>query len=69
MDLERKDAFNIAGRVIVAAMQTDNLPWPANMAKNKRIDMLRGYINELTDQFMEDQNGQEEGREPAGEAG
>ena len=42
--------------VIVAAMQTDNLPWPINTPKNQRLDLLRGYINTLAEQFEEDEN-------------
>lgn len=48
----RRDACN----VIVAALHTDSLPWNANLAKGKRLDMLRGYIKELTVQFLEDEN-------------
>jgi hypothetical protein len=50
----RRDACN----VIVAALHTDSLPWNKALAKGKRLDMLRGYITELTTQFVEEENGQ-----------
>ena len=43
-------------RVIVAALQTDNLPWATNVPKGQKLDLLRGYIRELTEQFMEDED-------------
>lgn len=49
----RRDACN----VIVAALHTDSLPWNANLAKGKRLDMLRSYITTLTNQFLEEENG------------
>ena len=48
----RRDACN----VIVAALHTDSLPWNKALAKGKRLDMLRGYISELTTQFLEEEN-------------
>lgn len=48
----RRDACS----VIVAALHTDTLPWNTNLAKGKRLDMLRGYITELTTQFVEEEN-------------
>ncbi len=44
-----------ATRVIVAAMETGNLPWAANTPKNQKLDLLRGYINTLAAQFIEDE--------------
>ena len=44
-----------ATRVICAALQYDALPWPTNLAKGKRLDHLRGYINEMTKQFLEEE--------------
>jgi hypothetical protein len=44
-----------ATRVIVAAMQTGNLPWAANTPKNQKLDLLRGYINELAKQFIQEE--------------
>ncbi len=49
----RADATN----VIVAALKMDALPWASNVAKSKKLDLLRGYIKELTQQFLEDENG------------
>lgn len=51
-----QDARRDATRVIVAAMQTDNLPWAKNTPNNQKLDLLRGYINTLTQQFLEDEN-------------
>lgn len=47
------DARRDATRVIVAAMETGNLPWPSNVPKGQKLDLLRGYINQLTVQFLE----------------
>ena len=44
-----------ATRVIVAAMETGNLPWAKNCPNNQKLDLLRGYINELANQFREDE--------------
>lgn len=44
-----------AARVIVAAMHTDCLPHPNNVAKGKRLDLVVGYINELTRTFIEEE--------------
>ncbi len=43
-------------RVIVAAMQTDNLPWATNTPKGQKLDLLRGYIQVLTEQLLEDED-------------
>ena len=48
----RRDAVTI----ITAALHNDALPWAANVAKGKKLDLLRGYINELAGQFMEEEN-------------
>jgi len=47
----RRDACN----VIVAALHTEALPWASNVAKSKKLDLLLGYINELTKQFVEEE--------------
>lgn len=44
-----------ATRIIVAAMQTGNLPWAANTPKNQKLDLLKGYIDELANQFQADE--------------
>ncbi len=54
------DARRDATRVIVAAMQTGNLPWATNVPKGQRLDLLRGYINTLAVQFLEDENAENE---------
>ena len=46
-----------ASQIMAAALMSDNMPWAANLAKGKRLDMLLGYINELTKQFVEEENG------------
>ena len=48
----RRDACN----VIVAALHCDALPWNTNVAKGKKLDLLVGYIHELTSQFVEGEN-------------
>jgi hypothetical protein len=54
----RRDACNI----IVAAIKAEGydtkgiLPWAANVAKAKKLDLLRGYITQLTEQFIEEEN-------------
>ena len=48
----RRDAVSI----VVAALHTEALPWATNTAKGKKLDLLRGYINELASQFLEDEN-------------
>ena len=49
------DARRDATRVIVAAMETNNLPWATNTPKNQKLDLLRGYINVLSTQLLEDE--------------
>ena len=55
----RRDACNIV--VACLALEATNveakgiLPWAANVAKAKKLDLLRGYINELTKQFIEEE--------------
>ena len=48
----RRDACN----VIVAALHCDALPWSKNTAKGKKLDLLVGYIHELTSQFVKGEN-------------
>ena len=48
----RKDAT--AG--VVAALHTDSLPWASNVAKSKKLDLLQGYITELTNQLLEEES-------------
>lgn len=48
----RRDACN----VMCAALKSDAMPWASNVAKSKKLDLLRGYINELTKQFIEEEN-------------
>ena len=58
----RGDARRDATRVIAAALKIDHLtvngvlPWAKNTPKNQRLDLLRGYINELADQFIKDED-------------
>ena len=58
----RGDARRDATRVITAALKVDHLtvngvlPVAKNTPKNQRLDLLRGYINELADQFIKDED-------------
>jgi len=47
-----------ATRLVVAALHTDHLPHAANVAKNKRLDLLLGYVEEVTGQLLEMENKQ-----------
>ena len=44
-----------ATRLVVAALHTDALPWTAVQQKNKskKIDLLLGYIKQVTEQMLE----------------
>jgi hypothetical protein len=44
----RADACNI----IVAALAADHLPHASNVAKGKRLDLLLGYVKEVTNQLL-----------------
>jgi len=48
----RADACNI----IVAALAADHLPHASNVAKGKRLDLLLGYVKEVTNQLLEMEN-------------
>ena len=37
-----------ATRLVVAALEHDQLPHPTNVAKGKRLDLLLGYVDEVT---------------------
>ena len=37
-----------ATRLVVAALEHDQLPHPSNVAKGKRLDLLLGYVDEVT---------------------
>lgn len=41
-----------ACRLVVAALHTDHLPHAANVAKGKRLDLLLGYIKQVTEQML-----------------
>jgi len=55
MSKRLSDARRDATRVVIVAMQTGNLPWASNTPKNQKLDLLRGYINELAEQFLADE--------------
>lgn len=42
-----------ATRLVVAALEHDQLPHPSNVAKGKRLDLLVGYIKELTEELID----------------
>lgn len=50
-----------ACRMVCAALAVEGivedgvLPWPKNLAKAKRLDHLMGYVNEITKQFIEEE--------------
>jgi len=46
-----------AVRLIVAALHTDALPWTAvqQKTKSKRLDLLLGYVKQVTEQFLEEE--------------
>jgi len=45
-----------AARIVVAALHTDHLPHAANVAKGKRLDLLLGYVKEVTKTLLEQEN-------------
>jgi hypothetical protein len=51
----RRDAANL----VVAALHTDALPWASNVAKAKKLDLLTGYVQQVTRTLLEqeDSNG------------
>lgn len=61
--MNRSNARRDATRVIVAALETNNLPWATNTPKNQKLDLLRGYINMLTEQFLKDEEDENEQQE------
>ena len=48
----RRDAAN----VVVAALHTDALPWASNVAKAKKLDLLTGYIEQVTKTLLEQED-------------
>lgn len=47
-----------AAQLVVAALHTDHLPHAANVAKAKRLDLLLGYVEQVTKELLaqEDKN-------------
>lgn len=45
-----------ATRLVVAALEHDQLPHPSNVAKGKRLDLLLGYIDEVTNALLEQED-------------
>lgn len=45
-----------AARIVCAALAHDHLPHAANVAKGKRLDLLLGYVNEVTNTLLEAEN-------------
>jgi len=44
-----------ACRIVVAALHTEHLPHAANIAKGKRLDLLLGYVDQVTEQLLEEE--------------
>ena len=42
-----------ATRIVVAALHTDHLPHAANVAKAKRLQLLEGYVEQVTKSLLE----------------
>lgn len=42
-----------ATRIVVAALHTDHLPHAANVAKGKRLELLEGYVEQVTKTLLE----------------
>ena len=55
----RRDATNLVVAMLNADVTVEGgvLPWAKNTAKNKRMDLLLGYVNEIATTFMEEANG------------
>lgn len=51
-----ENARRDATRIVVAALQTDVLPWNKNTAKAKRLDLLVGYVNQVAKDLLNQQN-------------
>lgn len=45
-----------ACRIVVAALHTEHLPHAANIAKGKRLDLLLGYVDQVTKTLLEQEN-------------
>ena len=47
-----------ATRLVVAALHTEALPWTETQrkAKSKRLDLLLGYVAQVTEHFLEEEN-------------
>lgn len=45
-----------ATRIVCAALQCDHLPHAANTAKGKRLDLLMGYVKEVTHELLAQEN-------------
>lgn len=45
-----------ATTLVVAALHTDHLPHASNVAKGKRLDLLLGYIKQVTEQLLEEED-------------
>lgn len=42
--------------IVAAALAADHLPHAANTQKGKRLDLLLGYVREITNTFLEEEN-------------
>lgn len=46
--MQYQAARSDATKIVIAALQTDHLPHAVNVAKGKRLDLLLGYVEEVT---------------------
>lgn len=51
-----ENARRDATRIVVAALQTEVLPWNKNTPKNQRLDLLVGYVNQIAKDLLEPQD-------------
>ena len=45
-----------ATRIVCTALHNDHLPHASNIAKGKRLDLLLGYVNEVTKTLLEQED-------------
>ena len=50
--LQYQAARRDATRIVVAALECDHLPHASNVAKGKRLDLLLGYVDEITKSLL-----------------
>lgn len=48
-----------AARIVVAALHTNHLPHSDNTAKGKRLDLLTGYVEKVTQELLRQEDDHE----------